>query len=558
MWRLLVSLAVAALVCGFLCLCIAKPETDDDYSIAFFLSGLLPGQGLCLFINALLSKLIFWLNGLWPTVSWFFVAERLSAFIAFWALVYTTLTYVRPTAGLIAIAFVARFVLPNCICTSNFTFVAGLTSAVGVLMLSARIGSERAGKGSLVVGVLLLVLGLLWREQMFLAAMPFLAIAVAGKVFGVRFDRETLVSSVRMLLVVVVCCAAVIAVDRLEWSRDGWSEWRAYNNVRSVLSDYPMPTWDEASESLTEMGVSENDYRLIRNFATGDTDVLTLEKLRQVESLRTERAINLTRLVESTKGYLHEVASRPKYFAFLLFALVLLFAHAPRSGVFGLASYGVAFAMCVYFLLLERLLPRVETTVWCYALASATALYAQLQRPEEDEAAEPVALYRLAVFALAVLVGLYGTMVPLYRRRGAAKVENIHLALHQDEYQATGPLSTYIKEHPDSHYVLAVLPYYFLEGEYKYYYQPDADVAMRALMLGGWGIGSPCRNEQVRLAGASNVMDALANVDNTYLIADEEMANRILVFLQEHYDAKIEMEHVDSVRPRADVWSFSR
>lgn len=552
------SFVVAACVCLFLCLCIAKPETDDDYSIAFFLSGLLPGQGLCLFINALLSKLIFWLNGLWPTVSWFFVAERLSAFVAFWAFVYTMLSYVRPAAGLIAVGFVARFVLPNCICTSNFTFVAGLTTAAGVLVLASRIGDKRAGLGSFLVGILLLVLGLLWREQMFLAAMPFLLLAAAGRLLEAHFDRETMGSCMRMLLVVALCCAAVIAVDRVEWSRSGWAEWREYNNVRAVLSDYPMPTWDGASESLTEMGVSENDYRLIRNYATGDTDVLTLEKLRQVESLRTERAISVSRITESAKTYVRQAVGRPKYFAFLALILLLLVVRSPKSGVAGIASCGVAFAMCVYFLLLERLLPRVETTVWCYAVAATTALCLPYPVPDDEKEDEPIPLFRTAVFALAVLVCLYGTAVPLYRRRGVAKIENIHLALHQDEYQATGPLSTYISNHPDSHYVFGVLPYYFLEGEYKYYYQPDPDVAMRALMLGGWGIGSPCRNEQVKLAGASNVMEALANVENTYLIADEEMANRVLVFLQEHYDAEIEMEHVDSVRPRADVWSFSR
>lgn len=554
--RLVLSFALSLLICAPFCLGTAEPLTDDDYSIAFYLSNLIPGQGLCLFINALLSNLIFGLSTVAPQVSWFFIVEKTSAFLAIWALVFASLSYVYAPAGFLMVSFTVRFCLTHCLVASNITYVAGLASAVGTLYLVAGALNDRMGIPSRVIGVLLLTLGLLWREEMFLACIPFLALGLFGRLLQEGVSRKSILSCVGVACLVVLACGAAVAVDRFEWRADGWREWREYNSPRARISDYPMPTWEDASEDLQAIGLSENDYRMMRLWATADTDVFDTETLGKVADLHLPTIKSGSSLPTLAKSYARDMASRRRFFVPVLLAFVLSCAYRKRGTLAQLGALAATLCMCVYFLLVNRLVDRVETPVWLFAFAVIVGLAGLLPREDRDEA-NPLRALRCLLSLAAVAVCLHGIVMPIRWIWPSMSLRNVELELDQRKYQPEGPLSTYIGEHPDDNFVLSILEADHFEGEHLYLYQPEPSVARRVMLLGGWGVCAPCRFEQAQLAGGSNAMTTLIATNPSLLIADDGVAHDVLTYLQEHYDPKATMVCVDTIDEDVGVWRYT-
>ena len=555
--RLALSFLFAALICIPLCLAVRRAPTDDDYSIAFYLSGRLPDQGLSLFVNAILSNLIYALGTIWPQVSWFFVIERLTSFLAFWGLAYATLSYVRFPAGLLMLGFVTWFALPNCISTSNFTFVSGLCATSGVLLLVSRIGRDEAGKPSLCAGVALLLLGLLWRDHMFYAALPFFAAALFGKVLICEFDRKIACSCIVSLLLVCVASVGAIAIDRIQWSADGWQQWRENNDQRSAISDLPMPEWEDVSDELLAMGISENDYDMLLTWATADTDVFDNQVLARVAELRKPVARGPRQVLKSVRAYGRMVLARRWYFGIIILATLLSLPKKKRLWAIVAIPFSMAFCMGVYFLLLKRLVDRVEVPVWCYALAATVALSEKRPSSEPAETRDSHWVLQALPAALMLVLLTRAFFAPMREAFQYMDVRNVSLAFNQSQFEPKGELTTYIASHPDQSFVITAHMNVLFEREYDYLYHPDPEIAMRAMPLGGWGTNAPCRLAQARRLGASNPVTALMQPDGALLIAGDEPADRLLVFLQEHYDERMGIEKVDSINKEISVWRYA-
>ena len=268
--RVIVSAVFAALICLFLACCVHVGNTDDDWSMSLFLSGRIDGGGLSLFIGAPLSQIIFLLNSLAPSLNWFFVLEHLTAFLSFWLLCYAALTWSGMASGFAVTGAMLAFILPNCISTSNFTYVAFLAVASGEFLLVASIRDPDAGAPAFLLAVALVALGSLWRLQMMLLSMPLFAVATAWSVWSERDDRALVTRRAAIsALSILVACGLLYAYDRAVWQQDGWREWEAYNGLRAEISDYPMPKYDEISGELANLGMWPLTRSIAPEFLSG-------------------------------------------------------------------------------------------------------------------------------------------------------------------------------------------------------------------------------------------------------------------------------------------------
>lgn len=560
--RVIVSAVFAALVCLFLACCVHVGNTDDDWSISLFLSGRIDGGGLSLFIGAPLSQIIFLLNSLAPSLNWFFVLEHLTALLSFWLLCYAALTWSGMASGFAVTGAMLAFILPNCISTSNFTYVAFLAVASGEFLLVASIRDPDAGAPAFLLAVALVALGSLWRLQMMLLSMPFFAVATAWSVWSERDDRALVTRRAAIsALSILVACGLLYAYDRAVWQQDGWREWEAYNGLRAEISDYPMPKYDEISGELANLGISENDYALLKGWSSGDTDTLDTELIQQVVDLRKETPLSLPNLLTAAQSYFERLVSRPQLMLTITVTLALVLRRNAlgHQAVLIAPEIALAFAACTYFSLTGRLPNHVEEPAWFYAalMVVAAAGSAPSAAARGDlRSASPIARARCAA-GVAMLVG--GTAYMGVCALPHLSVDGLLTSFSQGGYYAPGAITACVRDNPDLVFVADSGTYYQFEEEYGLRYLPAEDVANRIMPLGGWGSGSPLRRAQCELVGARNPYEALLSGDSTRLIAYADVAERVLLFLREHYDPGAEMVQAGALdgASHQSIWRFS-
>lgn len=503
-----------------------------------------------------------WLNGIAPAFNWFFVLEHTTTVLAFAGLIYGVLAYVRMLPGMVMLGLVAWRILPNCIATSNYTYVAFLATCAGGFLLVARIGKGKAGVGSVIGGSLLVLLGLLWRYQMFLVGIPFIGFVYLRNIWVYResFKRDvtclgeapnivlktdsplsffTRFYWLRELLPAAAClsvCVLAFLADATLWQQNGWREWQAYNAPRTITSDYPMPDYDDVSAELAQMGVTENDYWMIRNWANADTDVLNTELLAKVSTLRKPlpSAIEGARLVTN---YAKTIIKRWYIVLPCLFCLATLGLNRKQGYAVALLEVLLAFVVCSYYVFIERLIDRVEDPTWFYAICLCVAMSAN----------KPFAGIEVKKSAVGAVIFAFLSIFTLYKNLPNLCVENFLVSLSQDTYEAQGAISQYVAVHPGNIFILDSGLHTAYEREYSFRYLPESLLAERVIPLGGWGSGSPFRVAQCSSVGATNPVQALVKSDTAYLITNADIASHVERFIQEHYNQDAHLEAIESL-----------
>lgn len=556
--RAIICSVFAGAICLFLACCINTGNTDDDWTLSLYLSGRIVGQGLSLHVNALFSQIIFFLNTWIPSISWFFAAEHFTAFLALAAFTYSVLTWWRCGSGCAVLALVIVYIMPSCIAASNYTVVAFLATAAGGALLIRRMQDHSSGAPTAIVGVVLVLLGLALRLQMFALGAPFLFVAFIQALLA-RNDKSAGGFDIKKLAPIIVSlalCLFMLVYDHIVWQQDGWKDWREYNEPRTAISDYPMPSYAEASNQLAELGISENDYFMLINWASADVDTLDTETISDVAELKIEPDLTPLGIAESLLQYIRSIAERPIFFGLIFIAAIMLAAESKRSRATVCLEFCIALVVCLYFLAAGRLPDRVEEPAWLYAcMAALTCVVPQGTEKHLRVSRTP----QRVLLTLGGIMLFAGTGYMIHQNLPFLSISGYATSLSQADIPASGVISSYVETHPDCAYVTDTSTYTRFELEYGYRYLPRTDTATRLLPLGGWGSGSPFRRAQSELLEATNPFEALLTSNKTYLITTPGMADRVLAFLREHYDSGATMTQIDTVIPDGTdtpVWDF--
>lgn len=79
------------------------------------------------------------------------------------------------------------------------------------------------------------------------------------------------------------------AVDIFTYLNDEQSEYfREYNIARSKIVDWPDYGYAAYAERLQKIGVSENDYYILRSWNFADNNVFSLEQMQKIADIITE------------------------------------------------------------------------------------------------------------------------------------------------------------------------------------------------------------------------------------------------------------------------------
>jgi len=548
--RAIVALLVSFFTFGFSRLLPIRYGADDDWAICLMLNGNFPEGDMSLFINALLSKIVSVLYAVLPQ-GWncFMLLETCLAMGALALILYYAWGHFGPNACLVLYVVFAMAGVPFCTYALNFTVVACFLTTVGFLVLAGQIAEGRSSIPMMLAGIFFICAGFMVRSNAFLLSIPFFVVALAYCLY--RSDRK-LKPRIRPIAALLVACGLIVGLhvyDSAAWSSPEWAQWENYNEVRSQISDYPRKAYDDVKSELSAIGISENDYWMLSNWSSGDTDVFDLETLEKVVSIASERGtkssignFSLSALIEFVVLAAGGISSVAMLFAFIAF-FAMTRRHKFAWIVMALLTI-MAFTIFGYFRMVGRLPERVAYCVVLYTFA-AFALVCLAERFGTNPGRVNV-----SHSSFTVLVGV-ACIVACFMAVNARQIDiGPTTALFGITQESNSELVTYMQDNPDTTFILHVRAYSGYERVYQLSGMPSKDVQDAVFCAGGWTLESPqTRSALLERTGSPCALGALAKSPNTVLVTNNNyFADHASVFLQEHYGVKTSFQKVDTIK----------
>lgn len=539
--------------------------SDDDWAISLALSGRYPDSGLCLFVNAAVSQVTLILNQLLPQLNWFLVIEFIITSTAFLTIVYGALTYMKPLFAFLLIGAVEAFVLPGCTYESNFTFVAGIATLAGFIVLVGTTKTRSHSALMPIVGILFCVIGFLWRAEVFLLSIPFFAIALGFIFLSRQGKREHGIKSITLesfaratipYIAVVVICGCFYMYNNIAWQDPEWAAWKEFNSARADISDYPMPDYEIVTDELNSRGLSQNDYFGPMMWITADTEVYTTETMEFIASLAS--AFGPADYLNNFISYLNSIAqSLPSHIIVVVaIATAAILASRKKAALPQvLTSLILAIIICVYFAALGRLPERVETPIWLFSLC---AIFLSIKHnayddnPEAAQIKQSASHKRKEVIAATIGTGMWAgaTLLVLALTIPTFNPALLPSYLNQDSFNPDNPAVEYANRDDGKILVWGISSYFDVEHAYRLKFLPPESLLEKNFFLGGWTDRAPFSMANREQAGMTNVIRGLAENPNAYLVAEvrreSELPDFVLSFIQQHYYPNATIEQVDS------------
>lgn len=354
--------------------CEIKYETSDDYIMAAIMSGAYSGtpNPHMIFINILWGYLLLPFYYLVPQISWYLIAQLALCYCAFTAVTYLMLKRLDTIMGIMLSVLFITFFSDDAYIMVQFTKTAILAVMAGsILFLWALFHDERCRKREIAAGAVLVVAGSLIRYSVIYIAGGFLLLILL--VEFVQLFRCGSEGKWRKFVQIAVCGVILIGavvsakqIDRYIYnSNPEYKYFREYSSARGGIVDKKDYGYEACEEEYKELGLSENDYVLLRTWNFADPDLYTLELLQKVEKIVNDYQSDMV----IDRDYIKYELGKRNYWKYsVLWAcaiLVLLTIIFNKNYWWAslILSAGAYFYLC-YFVATGRIVYRIEYAVF--------------------------------------------------------------------------------------------------------------------------------------------------------------------------------------------------
>lgn len=508
----------------------------DNYIVVLITSGMLGQDNLCPYLNPLLCQGIAGLNALWAGADWYTLIGRLGLTLGVWWLCTLLARLLGPGPRLWAAQGLLAAVGIGCnLFNIYYTVQAALFAFIGVtgLLLAAR---RKVAHSVPVVGALFWGLGLCYRPEGALLALPFLLLP---PIISLLARQMTPRRAATVLLPALVVLGALTGYRAFVFHSPTYAESIRYNNARMAVVDYPMKDWSEVADTLGDAGITENDYQSAQRLMLADTnriDTAYLETLGRAGG-QTAYPLMAAGLVRAAVDLVRALLSS-KVVLFLGAVLALGLALGLLSGAawyhkltLGLGCGGAALIL-LYFQWQGRAPSRVSE---CVLMALGAVVFSEvvLARPSTG----PVAAW---VRRLLGAAALSGTLLSLMLSPYGAPQNLLAVRSGADE---TPFLQTMTQ---GSFYLWD--PYLYSDRALRYFWEqgklPSEEFLAHNLPYGEWFYGQVCFEQQLAELGIETPIEALSQ-PGARLVSDDP--THLLTYLQEHLDPDAALIEVGTV-----------
>ena len=384
----------------FLCLvllfCDVKYEVSDDFVMAAILSGAY-GNGInpqMVFVNVIIGYLLLPFYKVFPGVSWYFIFQFFLIYISSCIVTFLLLERLeKPKAFMLSVMFVLFF-SNDAYILMQFTKTAMLAIMAGSLLF---VWALFHGKSvwNILAGALICLMGTMLRFPDIYLAGGFL-LFILGYEFMQIYLQKGMKGIFEKRVVVIIFAGCILIGSSYGLSNlnsiicnkdESYRQYYAYNGVRSGVVDSPECGYGEMADDLSEIGVSENDYYMMRSWNFADDDFFTYDRMRKTAETIAEhhsaQEVGKEKIFERLQK--REYLKYPVFLACILLLGVGIFLNYPKWWTM-LISIGIGEGYLIYFCYRERYVYRVEYSIFLGMFMCGIYFWT---RREVDEASEP-------------------------------------------------------------------------------------------------------------------------------------------------------------------------
>ena len=514
-WALLVQICFLVWVLVFH---VPYFETNDDRVMADIASGAYGGsQEYLVFINIIYGFFLHVLYYVIPTFNWYTVCELGLVFLSFTAIGYVLIQRMGMNCGRLAYVVLMGVFFPQFYLILQFTRIAILCCGAGYLLILWALesnGKKRwiiAGGGLVLVGSMLRMSG--WKMATLFAAVLGLFSLISGLHENEEKKQKTVI---KYMLVFLVLFAAVMGCDKFNsrmYARDTeWNQFREYTSIRASLTDRGWPSYAENQESYEALGVSENDFQLYTSANLGNEEMISMEGLKKIASLKEKREFSIQKEQKYFKTKLTEYSFL--WIAVAAAGIFICFNRLNRNYLMLLMQSALFFGVITYYVYLERTIDRVIIPTFLLWICMELCCFDKKKYRQGIE---------IGTAQLSVVILCMGLMNKYYTEDYAQlidkKVESKELySLLSDKS------SVFVADHR----VFSQNNLFF-----DAYHVNTADFYSNQVPLGGWISRMPPVNAAEDALNIQSIPDALVEQKNVFFYTNyrEEIVKN---YLQEH------------------------
>lgn len=558
--------------------CEMKYETSDDYIMAAIMSGAYGGKPNphMIYINIIWGYLLLPFYYIMPKISWYLISQLFLCLCSFIVITYVLLKKTNTAVALMVSILFITFFSDDAYVMVQFTKTSVLAIMSGsILFIQTLFHEVENKKRKIILSGLLVFAGSLIRFDGIFIAGGFLLPILVFEFIRLINDKNSLnyrkiggIIAAGMVLIGTVVGAK--ALDGFIYNSDAdYSYFRTYGSARSRIVDTRAYSYETSQEEYEEIGLSKNDYVLLRTWNFADPDFYNLELMEecaeQIESYQASQGIDR----DVVKYDLRErnYWSYPSFIGCLILFMISVFFIRKCWSHF-LLSAGIGYLYLYYFASSAKLVYRVEYGIFLCLFLSAVYFWDKrnLRIVQETER------YKICII-LIVLMCMY--QAPAYRLNSWGKevkgqeykeyIEDIFFeswnydsrryrcAAHNEE--AFSDLYKEMETHPESFYFMN-----FSTTIQTLYLSSNPLINEQNVLwknnsfLAGVDIKFPDNMSLLDLHNVSNPIKSLLNED-VYLI-DNFYQEEILTYIKEHYSPDASMTLYKTI-DGFQIWKIS-
>ena len=465
-----------------------------------------------------------------PSVSWYSVFQTFTVFASFTALCFVAIERFGKKAGTLMALLLLASVSPDFYLHVAFTQCAGIATAAGILLFS--IGCTEKKRSYLIVGVVFLLAGFVFRKEMFLLGMP----TFAALLFFVFLRAKTIWKT--SLIALAILAFAYVALDKFnsEHYKGEYEFYAAYQGPRAYFGDGAFFDDKSFEAELDERGLNSSDLSYLQAWYFYDKNVFSLDSMKNLIRIadRHRYEPNYAKFPAAVVFALSNSLMRGSAWCWAILCLALIFFSNKKNWWIPWVSVGLIAIPYTYLLLVNRVVEHVEVGVW--ALAVIFVLFFLDKEDVLEKKHTKIFLHAVGIVSFSCLVILGVNLV----FDGWSKVANGTQPTSgtQEDWNA---FFAYAKSHPDD---VFLLPF----GRYKEFSRkierPFTAVEPGSWnnihSTGYWNMYLPAIERELVKRGVDNLIKDVTK-ENVYTIA--EATNLSLApFYKVHYHTRLKID----------------
>ena len=482
------------------------------------------------FVNAIYGYFLWPFYKILPDVGWYSLFEKVTEFCSFVAISYVVLRkYGGKLGGIITVLIVSCVALDFFLYV-EFTRCAAVATAAGIFLFAVGHGEKRFSY--LLWGTLFLVVGYVFRKEMFLLGLPTL---VSVLFFSALLKKSIWKGTVIAVAVLAAALFGVKTFDQSLYKSGGYEYYAAYQGSRAFFGDGAFYDFKDFSDELEERGRSSRDARYLQAWYFYDNDVFSLDSINNLIKIAQRSAYepNYLKFPFAVARCISESLMTGYVWCWLLLCFTIIYFSNKKCWWAPWVSLAIIGLSYTYLLLVNRVVPHVEAGIWIFAVIFVLFFVDKNAFIEANRSKGFV-----KIFLLVSLVGLANT-ITLFEFGKTSRLLKAGYSTQSD----WGAFLDYANRNSNDVFLLPFGRYKELGGFVGKTYKAVAPGSWNNIhSTGYWNIHLPPLERELEKRGVTNLFRDIKN-DNVFVLNDKQ-ALSFVPFYKEHYHEDLAIDTI--------------